>query len=108
MSLILIENTVLLYLCDTEEAALHQIVLNIIERELSENGLTLHQHTEQKYEIIQRYLLHLFHQQAYHQVWLQICCKFYEKTKSGSYYHKISAESEFSRLKRNLNLNLAD
>ena len=33
MSLILIENTVLLYLCDTEEAALHQIVLNIIERE---------------------------------------------------------------------------
>ena len=48
MSLILIENTVLLYLCDREEAALHQNILNIIERELSQNGLTLHQHTEQK------------------------------------------------------------
>ena len=48
MSLILIENTLLLYLCDTEEAALHQIAFNIIERELSQNGLTLHQHTEQK------------------------------------------------------------
>ena len=48
VSLILIENTVLLYLCDREEAALYQNVLNIIERELSQNGLTLHQHTEQK------------------------------------------------------------
>ena len=48
MSLILIENTVLLYLCDREEAALYQNVLNIFERELSQNGLTLHQHTEQK------------------------------------------------------------
>ena len=46
MFLILVGNTVLLYLCDTEEAALHQIVLNIIERKLSQNGLTLHQHTE--------------------------------------------------------------
>ena len=45
--LILVDNTVLLYLCDREEAALHQIVLNINIRELSQNGLTLHQHTEQ-------------------------------------------------------------
>ena len=33
MSLILIENTVLFYLCDREEAALYQNVLNIIKRE---------------------------------------------------------------------------
>ena len=29
---IIVENTVLLYLCHTEESAFHQIVLNIIER----------------------------------------------------------------------------
>ena len=44
--LILVQNTVLLHLCDT----FHQIVINVIEREreLSQNGLTLHQHTERK------------------------------------------------------------
>ena len=31
------KNTVLLYFCDTEEVALHQIVLNIIEKEFSQN-----------------------------------------------------------------------
>ena len=35
MFLTLVENTVRLYLCDTKDAALHQIVLNTYEKELS-------------------------------------------------------------------------
>ena len=46
--LILVENTVPFYLHNTKESDLHEIVFNIIGKELLQNGLTLHQHTEQK------------------------------------------------------------
>ena len=48
MLLILVENIVPVYLCDVKESALHQIVLNIIEKRLLLNKLTFHQLTESK------------------------------------------------------------
>ena len=48
MLLDLVENIVPVYLCDVKESALHQIVLNILEKRLLLNKLTLHQLTESK------------------------------------------------------------
>ena len=46
--LFLIENIAPLYLYDAKESVLNQVVLNITKKKLSQNGLTLYQHTEQK------------------------------------------------------------
>ena len=66
MLLILVENIVRVYLCGVKESALHQFVLNIIEKRLLLNKLTLHQLTESKQYITSHHLLHLFHQRVYH------------------------------------------